>query len=110
MRFFARFIFFFFLSPIFFAIFFLALPADILADGEFQTDYDVNYKVDESGKTEVIQTITLENKTANYYADRFELKIGSIKVEDVKAQDGIETIEPQVKFEKKLGTFVFSQK
>src|SRR3989304_6704598 len=104
MRFFARFIFFFFLAPIFFAIFFLALPADILADGEFQTDYDVNYKVDESGKTEVIQTITLENKTANYYADRFELKIGSIKVEDVKAQDGIGAIEPQVKFEENVST------
>ena len=104
MRLLARVIFCFFLAPIFFAIFFLALPADILADGEFQTDYDVNYKVDEGGKTEVIQTITLENKTANYYADRFELKIGSIKVEDVQAEDGIGAIDPQVKFEENVST------
>src|SRR3989344_2929780 len=104
MRLLARVIFCFFLAPIFFAIFFLALPADILADGEFQTDYDVNYKVDEGGKTEVIQTITLENKTANYYADRFELKIGSIKVENVKAEDGIGAIDPQVKFEENVST------
>ena len=104
MRLLARAIFCFFLIPLFFVIFFLALPPNILADGEFQTDYDVNYKVDESGKTEVIQTITLENKTANYYADRFELKIGSIKVEDVKAQDGIGAIEPQVKFEENVST------
>src|SRR3990170_7036035 len=104
MRLLARAIFCFFLAPLFFAIFFLTLPAGVSADGEFQTDYDVNYKVDENGKTEVIQTITLENKTANYYADRFELKIGSIKVEGVKAQDGTGAIEPQVKFEENVST------
>src|SRR3990167_8014867 len=104
MRLLARAIFCFFLIPLFFAIFFLTLPPNILADGEFQTDYDVNYKVDENGQTEVIQTITLENKTANYYADKFELKIGSIKVESVKAQDGIGAIEPQVKFEENVST------
>ena len=104
MRLLAPAIFCFFLISLFFAIFFLTLPPNILADGEFQTDYDVSYKVDEGGQTEVIQTITLENKTANYYADRFELKIGSIKVEDVKAQDGIGAIEPQVKFEENVST------
>src|SRR3972149_8832825 len=104
MRFLARVFFCFFLAPLFFATFLLTLPADILADGEFQTDYDVNYKVDEKGQTEVIQTITLENKTANYYADKFELKIGSIKVEDVKAEDGIGAIDPQAKFEDNVST------
>src|SRR3989344_2355176 len=104
MRLLARAIFCFFLAPLFFAIFFLVLPPDILADGEFQTDYDVNYKVDEKGQTEVNQTITHKNKTANYYADRFELKIGSIKVEDVKAEDGIGAIDPQVKFEENVST------
>src|SRR3989344_1408938 len=104
MRLLAPAIFCFFLISLFFAIFFLTLPPNILADGEFQTDYNVNYKVDENGQTEVIQTITLENKTANYYADRFELKIGSIKVEGVNAQDGIGAIEPQVKFEENVST------
>src|SRR3990167_4474981 len=104
MRLLARAIFCFFLIPLAFAIFFLILPSNILADGEFQTDYDVSYKVDENGQAEVLQTITLENKTTNYYADKFELKIGSIKVEGVKAQDGIGAIEPQVKFEENIST------
>src|SRR3989344_7406342 len=104
MRLLARAIFCFLLTPLFFAIFFLVLPSNILADGEFQTDYDVNYKVDENGKTEVIQTITLENKTANYYADKFELKIGSIKVEDVKASDGLGELAPEIKFDDNVST------
>jgi len=104
MRLLARAVSCFFLSLLIFVLLLLTVPANAKADGEFQTDYDVNYKVDESGKTEVIQTITLENKTANYYADRFELKIGSIKVEDVKAEDGIGAIDPQVKFEDNVST------
>src|SRR3990167_5122970 len=103
MRLLARAVYCLFLSALIF-VSFLALPTNASADGEFQTDYDVSYKVDENGQTEVVQTITLENKTANYYADRFELKIGSIKVEGVKAQDGIGAIEPQVKFEENIST------
>ena len=104
MRLLARAFFCLFLSFLIFVLLLLTLPTTASADGEFQTDYDVNYKVDEKGHTEIIQTITLENKTANYYADRFELKIGSIKVEGVKAQDGTGAIEPQVKFEENVST------
>src|SRR3989344_5635706 len=103
MRLLARAVSCFFLSAIIF-VSLLTLPTNASADGEFQTDYDVSYKVDENGHTEVFQTITLENKTANYYADKFELKIGSIKVENVKAQDAIGAIEPQVKFEDNVST------
>src|SRR3972149_3741734 len=104
MRLLARAVSCFFLSLLIFVLLLLTVPANAKADGEFQTDYDVNYKVDENGQTEVIQTITLENKTANYYADRFELKIGSIKVENVKAEDGIGAIDPQAKFEDNVST------
>lgn len=103
MRLLARVLFCFFLSFLIFVLL-LTLPTQVSADGEFQTDYEVSYKVDEGGQTDVVQTITLENKTANYYADKFELKIGSIKVEDVKAQDGIGAIDPQVKFEENVST------
>lgn len=92
----------FLLFFVIFGLFLYLAPQKVEADGEFQTDYNVTYKVDDAGQTEVTQTITLENKTANYYADKFELKIGSIKVEDVKAQDGIGPIEPQVKFEENV--------
>ena len=69
------------------------------AEGEFQTDYKVSYTVEPSGRTNVTQDIVLKNKTANFYADKFELKIGSTKVENVKAGDSVGPLETQVKFE-----------
>lgn len=68
------------------------------AENEFTTDYKVSYFVDSSGKTDVTQNITLKNKTATYYADRFELKIGSTKVDNVKASDPQGAMETQVAF------------
>ena len=72
---------------------------NVFAQGEFETDYKVFYLVDSFGKTDVRQEIVLKNKTANYYADKFELKIGSTKVENVKAQDNVGALETNVKFE-----------
>lgn len=82
------------------------------AQGEFQTDYQVQYSVDVNGKTSVNQNITLKNKTDNYYADKFELKIGSIKVENVSAQDDTGQLETNVKFEQNYTTIAvkFKQK
>ena len=60
---------------------------EALAEGEFETDYDVTYSASTDGKTTVTQNITLKNKTPNFYADKFELKIGSTKVHDVTASD-----------------------
>ena len=72
---------------------------DVVAQGEFQTDYKVNYTVNPNGRTDVTQNITLKNKTANFYADKFELKIGSTKVDNVKAQDATGPMPVDVKFE-----------
>lgn len=68
------------------------------AEGEFETDYNVTYQIDQSGRTNVTQDIKLKNKTANYYADRFELKIGSTKVDNVQAHDSTGPMEASVKF------------
>ena len=67
--------------------------------GEFQTDYKVSYVVEPTGTTNVSQSIVLKNKTANFYADTFELKIGSTKVDNVKAQDSLGPLETNVKFD-----------
>lgn len=75
-----------------------------MAEGEFQTDYKVSYVVEPTGRTNVTQQITLKNKTANFYADKFELKIGSTKVENVKAQDTVGPMETNVKFEDNVTT------
>ncbi|MDO8487027.1 MAG: transglutaminase domain-containing protein [Candidatus Curtissbacteria bacterium] len=82
------------------------------AAGEFGTTYKVEYDVDETGKTQVTQQIVLKNKTSNYYADKFELKIGSTKVENVKAQDATGPLETEAKFENNLTTISvkFNQK
>lgn len=88
------------------------LPTTIHASGEFETSYKVQYDVDEKGKTQVTQQIVLENKTSNFYADKFELKIGSTKVEDVKAQDITGPLETEAKFDNNITTITvkFKQK
>ena len=95
MRFLARII----LLLLFFLSFIFIFKLNIYAEGEFQTDYQILYTVSEKGQTIVNQQITLENKTANFYADKFELKIGSIKVENVKAEDEVGPMVVDVKFE-----------
>lgn len=75
---------------------------EVSAQGEFETDYKVFYAVETNGKTNVTQEIALKNKTANYYADKFELKIGSTKVENVKAKDNLGLLDVNVKFEDNL--------
>lgn len=96
------------LQVLFFAIliFFVKLnfPQDAKAVGEFETDYKVQYSILESGKTQVLEDIVLRNKTANYYADKFELKIGSTKVSEVKATDQVGPMQTEVKFENNITT------
>lgn len=72
------------------------------AEGEFETDYKITYQATQEGKTNVTQNIILKNKTPNYYADKFELKIGSTKIEDVKASDSTGPLETNVKFEENV--------
>ncbi len=81
-----------FLSRLFFlslliTCFLLLATHSAYAEGEFKTDYKVAYVIDKNGLASITQDITMENKTPNFYADKFELKIGSTKVTDVKASD-----------------------
>ncbi len=82
------------------------------AEGEFETNYNVTYAVDDKGLTTVTQSIELTNKTPNFYADKFELKIGSTKVINVTAFDNTGPLEATAKFENNLTTISikFNQK
>ncbi|MBI4037781.1 hypothetical protein HY382_01895 [Candidatus Curtissbacteria bacterium] len=82
----------------------LYYPQNVYAEGEFETDYQVQYTILESGKTQVSEDIILKNKTANYYADKFELKIGSTKVSEVRASDRVGPMQADVKFENNITT------
>ncbi|HSX19329.1 MAG TPA: transglutaminase domain-containing protein [Candidatus Saccharimonadales bacterium] len=95
MRFFARLLIFFLLLSGLWSL----LSSKVYAQGEFTTDYKVQYSINPSGATDVTQQIVLKNNTANFYADKFELKIGSTKVENVKAQDSVGPMPVDVKFE-----------
>lgn len=102
----------FFWFAIFLTTYHLALITYVHAAGEFETSYVVRYEIDDTGKTQVNQNIVLKNKTTNFYADKFELKIGSTRVEDVKAQDSSGPLQTEVKFENNLTTIAvkFNQK
>lgn len=111
-----------FLNRLFLFIFFLLLftfhfslhTSFVFAQNEnkFDTSYKVLYEVSPAGQTTVTQNIILKNRTPNFYADKFELKIGSTKVEDVQAKDNTGSLETEVKFENNLTTIAvkFSQK
>lgn len=87
-------------------------PKPALAANEFETSYKVLYEVSIDGQTAVTQNIVLKNRTANYYADKFELKVGSTKVEEVIASDSTGELETEAKFENNLTTITvkFNQK
>ena len=72
------------------------------AEGEFEANYNVTYSVDDKALTTVTQSIELINKTPNFYADKFELKIGSTKVLNVSALDNTGPLKTEVKFENNL--------
>lgn len=64
----------------------------------------MSYLVKDDGKTDITQNITLKNKTNDSYADKFELKIGSTQVENVKAQDKEGPMETTSKFDDNVTT------
>jgi transglutaminase-like putative cysteine protease len=76
------------LNGFFIVLTFLLLTANkSFAEGEFETTYDVSYKVQENGETQVRQEITLTNKTKDLYASEYTLIIGSPRLKDIKASD-----------------------
>lgn len=53
----------------------------------FSRKYDVTYTVKEDGKTTVVLTVTLTNKTSEYYASNDTITVGFDDIQDVKARD-----------------------
>ncbi|MFZ3301411.1 MAG: transglutaminase domain-containing protein [Microgenomates group bacterium] len=57
------------------------------AAGEFTTDFDVTYRVKDTGITEVTNKITLTNVFSNLYATSYSVILDSITPQNVKAFD-----------------------
>lgn len=69
------------------------------AEGEFKTEVDVSYKVQESGITTVTNNITLENLFTNLYATAYTLVLDNIKPTNLMASQAGITLPFQVKTE-----------
>ena len=69
----------------FLAFFLIFLVPPTLAEGEFKTDVNVEYKIQQSGITTVSNTITLQNLFSDLYATSYTLVLDNIKAINVKA-------------------------
>ena len=58
------------------------------AEGEFAIDTTAEYKVQDSGKTVVSQTITIENLFSNIYATSYSLVLDNIDPQNPRAYSG----------------------
>jgi hypothetical protein len=73
---------------IFLASIYFAFGAGIArAQSEFAVDSVVTYNVQDSGRTTVSHTITLENNFSTIYATTYSLSLENIDVQNVSAQD-----------------------
>ncbi len=59
----------------------------VFASGEFKTDYEVSYYVQDKGPTLVQQNITLTNLQTNLYATESEITLGTTNIDNISARD-----------------------
>jgi transglutaminase-like putative cysteine protease len=76
--------------------FFIFLPHKALASDYFTRDYKILYTVKEDGKTNVSITITLTNKTSDYYASSDTLSVGFNDIENLSDKDPDGEIQPLI--------------
>lgn len=93
------FVFIFTLSTLYFV-----LTTSVYAEGEFATNYDVTYRVKDTGITEVTNKITLTNVYSNLYATSYSIVLGSIVPKNTKAFDSNGVLELVESIEDSLTT------
>ena len=74
-----------YIALILFVLMFFSNSVVIKAEGEFNTDFNVNYKVIDNGITSVSNQITLTNSFSNIYATSYSLVLEGIDPISVKA-------------------------
>lgn len=75
---------------------FLLFPGPVHAVGEFATNYNVDYRVETSGRTRARMAVELVNQLSNIYASEFALSIGSTNLTEISLQTPTGPIEPKV--------------
>ena len=82
-----------------FSLLFLFFISPTLAEGEFRTDVNVEYKIQHSGITTVSNTITLQNLFSDLYATSYTLVLDNIKAINVKASQTSKSLPIELKEE-----------
>lgn len=86
-----------YIIAVLFAISYILFAAQsALASDYFTRDYKILYTVKEDGKTNVSITITLTNKTSDYYASSDTLSVGFNDIENLSDKDPDGDIKPLV--------------
>lgn len=75
------------------------IPPVVLAEGEFTTDSNVTYKVQDSGKTVVTHNIILENNLSTIYATTYTLSLENIDAQNIRASEDVKGISEELKTE-----------
>lgn len=69
-----------------FSLFLFLGTGEAVAENEFSIDSTVRYNVADSGKTNVVHDLTLENNFSTLYATTYTLSLQNIDAQNIKAQ------------------------
>lgn len=76
---------------------FFTLTTSAFGKEEFEVNYNTTYEVLTSGKTQVIQEVSLKNKLSNVYATQYSLIIKGGKIDNIQANDGEGPLKTEIK-------------
>lgn len=77
-------------------VFFFAFSVKTFAQGNFSTDYNVTYTVNEKANTHVNLSGTLRNLTDKYYASSYSVQVGFTDIKNLSANDSDGSIAPKI--------------
>ena len=74
---------------VFIGIYWYLFPSPASASGEFYIKQNVDYKFDALGRSTITFNVSLTNKTANYYASKYELELVGEDPKNVTGRDSV---------------------
>lgn len=85
-----------FLLVVFVVLLLLVTSKDVFASDNFTTSYDVAYTIAQNGLTHVSFNISLVNKTNDYYASSYSVRVGFKDIQNLRASDPEGILAPTI--------------
>lgn len=85
-----------FLLVVFVVLILLVTSKNVFASDNFTTSYDVTYTISESGLTHAAFSISLVNKTNDYYASSYSVRVGFKDIQNLTAADADGILAPTI--------------